>query len=146
MYTKTLACTDDTYECKRSRRLKNQRRVRPHKQKHKHILRCAFATPRTPTQRHTYTTHEHSHRLAPISAGVITLAAGFCHTCALATGRGAYCWGSNGYGQLGTDDVADRNTPTAVTGLGTGGGWIYIAISFLFVPTCSDDGRPCSAP
>ena len=37
------------------------------------------------------------------------------HACALREGGGAYCWGNNGYGQLGTDDREDRLTPTPVT-------------------------------
>ena len=56
------------------------------------------------------------------SAGVVALAAGYYHTCALVTGGGAYCWGYNDGGQLGTGDTSNRYTPTAVTGLGTGGG------------------------
>jgi alpha-tubulin suppressor-like RCC1 family protein len=53
---------------------------------------------------------------------VVALAAGDHHTCALVTGGGAYCWGNNYYGQLGTGGTSHRYTPTAVTGLGTGGG------------------------
>ena len=55
------------------------------------------------------------------SAGVIALAVGGKHTCGLLTGGGAYCWGYNGDGQLGTGDTNDRHTLTAVTGLGSGG-------------------------
>jgi alpha-tubulin suppressor-like RCC1 family protein len=50
------------------------------------------------------------------SMGVIGLAAGFDHTCALASSGAAYCWGTNFYGQLGDGATADRPTPVAVSG------------------------------
>ena len=36
------------------------------------------------------------------------------HACALREGAGAYCWGNNGYGQIGTGDREDRLVPTPV--------------------------------
>ena len=56
-----------------------------------------------------------------IPAGVVALAAGDNHTCALLTGGGVDCWGHNEFGELGTGDTSDRHTPTGVTGLGAGG-------------------------
>lgn len=56
-----------------------------------------------------------------LSIGVQELAAGAMHTCALTTGGGVYCWGSNGFGQLGTAVFADESLfPTPVAGF-TGG-------------------------
>ena len=55
-----------------------------------------------------------------IPAGVVALAAGDFHTCALLTGGGVDCWGLNGNGELGTGDTNNRLTPTGVTGLGAG--------------------------
>ena len=56
-----------------------------------------------------------------LSAGVVALAAGYFHTCALLAGGGVDCWGNNGNGELGTDNTTDTDTPTGVTGLGAGG-------------------------
>jgi alpha-tubulin suppressor-like RCC1 family protein len=56
----------------------------------------------------------------PISAGVIgsqkllAVTAGSDHTCALAADHNAYCWGWNGYGQLGDNSTTNRQTPVAV--------------------------------
>ncbi len=65
---------------------------------------------------------------ASLSAGVVALAAGYFHTCALLTGGGVVCWGDNMGGQLGTGDSNSRRTPTAVTGLETGEGCIDMAV------------------
>src|SRR5690554_675797 len=52
--------------------------------------------------------------------GVVDVAAGLAHSCAV-TGAGAvYCWGSNEYGQLGDGSSMDRVTPVQVTGLDSG--------------------------
>jgi alpha-tubulin suppressor-like RCC1 family protein len=48
---------------------------------------------------------------ASISAG------GWYYTCALTTGGAAYCWGFNGYGQLGDGSTTDRLVPNRVPGL-----------------------------
>lgn len=41
------------------------------------------------------------------------------HTCAVVNG-GAWCWGTNQYGELGDDSVEVRNAPVPVLGLGSG--------------------------
>jgi alpha-tubulin suppressor-like RCC1 family protein len=44
------------------------------------------------------------------------VAPGAHHSCAIATGGGAYCWGDNGAAQLGTGSGGDAATPTPVAG------------------------------
>ena len=41
------------------------------------------------------------------------------HTCALLDDKSVKCFGDNHMGQLGLGDTTNRNTPTAVTALGT---------------------------
>jgi alpha-tubulin suppressor-like RCC1 family protein len=50
-------------------------------------------------------------------SGVLALASGTFHSCAvLGTGQ-VHCWGSNSSGQLGDGTTTDRATPTLVTGI-----------------------------
>jgi alpha-tubulin suppressor-like RCC1 family protein len=52
-----------------------------------------------------------------LETGVLAVAAGQNHACAL-TGAGAVtCWGANDHGQLGNDMVGDSNVPGVVVGL-----------------------------
>ncbi len=54
----------------------------------------------------------------PIPEPVLGLAAGSVHTCGR-TASGVYCWGDNGYGQVGAPDGVLALAPRAVAELGT---------------------------
>ena len=66
----------------------------------------------------TATDHPTSHPVAmPDGVTFVALAAGFDHTCALATDGAAWCWGDDTSGQLGTggaDDVTTTPQPVAM--------------------------------
>jgi alpha-tubulin suppressor-like RCC1 family protein len=72
-----------------------------------------------------------------LSEGVVALAVGGLHTCALTSTGGVYCWGSNMASQLGMDDhgvlFANTPDPTVVKGLGSG----VAAIAAGFLHTCA---------
>ena len=77
-----------------------------------------------------------------LGSGVVAIAAGVVHTCAL-TGAGAvYCWGGNGNGEVGDGTTTTRLTPVQVTGLGSGvaaiaaGGWHTCAVTAAGGASC----------
>ncbi len=63
----------------------------------------------------------------------ISLTAGHAHSCGLVAGGGAYCWGSNVIGQLGSATESSQPSPTPKA---VGGGLSLIAISAGYDYTC----------
>ena len=54
-------------------------------------------------------------------SGIASIAAGGFHTCAVSTTGAVYCWGYNGYGEIGNNSTANSNVPVQVEGVGGSG-------------------------
>jgi alpha-tubulin suppressor-like RCC1 family protein len=55
-----------------------------------------------------------------LTSGVVAIAAGFGHSCAITAARAVECWGYNSFGQLGDGSKAGHLTPVEVSGLASG--------------------------
>ncbi len=68
---------------------------------------------------------------------IVSITAGQSHTCALDSNGLAYCWGNNGYGQLGDGTTTNRPLPVAVSMTGGLAGKTIKAIAASSHKTCA---------
>src|SRR6266545_4493388 len=59
-------------------------------------------------------------QVSGLSSGVVEIAAGGAHTCAITVEGGVLCWGAGSFGQLGNGQVKGSSTPASVSGLDSG--------------------------
>jgi alpha-tubulin suppressor-like RCC1 family protein len=68
-----------------------------------------------------------------LSSGVVSISAGWDHTCAVTSTGAVECWGYNGYGQLGDNTTTYRPVPVGVVGLSSG----VVSVSAGAAHTCA---------
>ncbi|PKN44522.1 MAG: hypothetical protein CVU59_11425 [Deltaproteobacteria bacterium HGW-Deltaproteobacteria-17] len=59
-------------------------------------------------------------QVSGLTSGVTQIACGNAHSCVAKSDGSAWCWGNNGFGQLGDGTTTQRLTPTQVSGMTSG--------------------------
>ncbi|MGI6443569.1 MAG: fibronectin type III domain-containing protein [Candidatus Dojkabacteria bacterium] len=79
----------------------------------------------------------------PTGVTLVSISAGYNHTCGMGSDNQAYCWGYNYYGQLGNGSDTDSNVPVQVSAGAIPSGITLISISAGYYHTCGlgDDGH-----
>lgn len=75
-----------------------------------------------------------------LPSAAVSIAAGLSHTCAVLEDHTLWCWGYNGYGQLGDGTTTSRHTPVKVSGLSN-----VIAVTAGASNTCAIVGTSVGA-
>jgi len=88
-------------------------------------------------------------QVTALGSDVVQVSAGEAYTCAVKRDGSAWCWGSNGAGQLGTGKWIDALAPSPVSGLGS----MVVQVALGTEHTCArqtlmphQDGRRLDIP
>ena len=65
----------------------------------------------------------------------MAVSAGGLHACAVTSGGGVRCWGTNGEGELGNGSKASSDNPVAVVGLTSGVASLGVGSTYDYLPT-----------
>ena len=85
-----------------------------------------------------YSTYNTPHQEATGSTAWQSVEAGYYSTCGVQTNGSLWCWGHNGWGNLGLGNYTPYNTPQQVTSQGNN--WASVTVSDTFACAVKSDG------